>query len=560
MKRLIACLLALVCFASLVFGAGEGRVIDLGSGFYDRVDALFVSAGQVAPSSARPWTVAEARNELSKLDASRLGADQVSLYESLWAQVSQTEGEKLSAGLKVSPEAYFHTNEKYATDDMWAYGFNERNPFAKMFLEASLDGFYTYCELAYGWGRTTNRDTAATLESLADTWTGLGAVVDKAHGNVKVVTQSYVYSQKALFNFPAITAIEIDTPRQTYFTFASDHISVGYYKSRKQWGLSTIGNFIYDSHVSAYNTISMKVFGQSFAFDYSFMIPAQSYSNAQSAEVPATFRRVFASHRLDWYVLDNLTLTASENIMYRFDTPDIDILNPGSIYHNNTNSRLLNAIAHLEIQYAPFAGVLLYGQFCLDQATAPTESNDQDPAWGLSAGLSYAAVRDGLFRVSLEGLCTSAALYRRNYVDFIIHTNNSTNRPYTRYPIFTYMGFEYGGGVMALKVSAAYDTLDGFEAYASAAFYGRGQFGMLDSHNASGNNAGVPNRRLGILNGEVELSYILNMGASYSLELFTLPCEAFVDIAYLNGVRSWYGAQGSDLQVSLGVSVEARTR
>ena len=42
---------------------------------YDE-DALFISAGNTIPSTSRPWTVSEARNELSKLNESKLNEKQ----------------------------------------------------------------------------------------------------------------------------------------------------------------------------------------------------------------------------------------------------------------------------------------------------------------------------------------------------------------------------------------------------------------------------------------------------------------------------------------------------
>lgn len=567
MKRFLAALALLAVVGFVLFAEGApGRVYPLGDDIYDMFDTLFVSAGQAMPSATRPWTASEARNELAKLDEAALASkDQKALYEKLQKMVGEPEtSEKIRVAMALSPEAYFHTNEDYCLDEMWSYGFNDRSPFLTMSLDAYLDSFYTYCEMGYGWGRATNRDVSESLSDLAvangKTWVGLGAVVPATDGNLLVVTRSDVYSRKAAFNFPTITQLEIDVPRQTYLTFAGDHLSFGYYRGRKQWGSSRIGNFIYDGHVSVYNTISLKVFGQKFAFDYSFMIPAQSYSNKQTSDHPADFRRVFATHRLDWYVLKNLTLSASENVMYRFDTADIDILNPSSIYHNNTNSKLLNAIAHVEVQYAPFAGALVYGQFCLDQATAPTESNTQDPAYGISAGIRYVRMQSGVLSLNLEGVYTSAALYRRDRVDFIIHTNNNTNRPYIRYPLFTYVGFRYGGDCMAARFDVDYDNLDGLGLYASASVIAQGQFGMLDSHNKDDDNTKVPNRGLKTPSGDADISYILNAGVQYGFEVLSMPAKAFLDVAWLSGLRSWHGVQAQDVQVSLGVSLQASSR
>ena len=76
-------LLFFVLFVSIVsaVGALPGEVIPFGSSFYDDVDMLFVLNGQTIPSASRPWTIAEAENELSKIDPSSLNGITRSLYD-----------------------------------------------------------------------------------------------------------------------------------------------------------------------------------------------------------------------------------------------------------------------------------------------------------------------------------------------------------------------------------------------------------------------------------------------------------------------------------------------
>ncbi|MBQ7645376.1 MAG: hypothetical protein IJS84_10180 [Spirochaetales bacterium] len=566
MKRFTSVVLILVLSLFLASAqAADGKVYPIGDEIYSLFDSLFVSAGYVQPSTSRPWTASEARNELSKLDPGRLDENQTALYNRLADMIAEPEkAEHFGVNVELSPEAYFHTNADYATDQVWAYSFNERKPFATLSINASLGSFYTYCELGYGWGRTSNKDESMSLKNLAieenGIWYGLGAIVPVENGETLVVTRSDVYSRSFLFNFPAITQIEIDVPRRTNIVFAWAHASVGVYKDRKVWGSSRTGNFIFDSHVSAYNYASLKIFGQSFAFDYTLMIPAQTYSNSQGAEKPAEFRRVFAAHRLDWYALKNLSFAMSENIMYRFDTPDLDILNPAGIYHNQTNSILINAIAHLEAQYVPFPGFRLFFQYSLDQATAPTEADTQDSAMGYSGGLSFSRIlKKGILNLALEGAYTDSAFYRRNHVDFIIWTNNSTNKPYVRYPIFTYIGFRYGGDTAALRFDADYDMAGGIGLYGNASVIWHGSFGMLDSHNRDHDNTKEPNLRLKAPSGDVTTSVILQCGVTYRTSVFGLPVKAFADIAWIMGETFCGRELGNDLQISVGFSVNTES-
>ena len=144
-------------------------------------------------------------------------------------------------------------------------------------------------------------------------------------------------------------------------------------------------------------------------------------------------------------------------------------------------------------------------------------------------------------------------------MDFIIWTNNSTNWPYTRYPIFTYIGFRYGGDTVALRFDADFAAYSGIGLYGNASVIWQGSFGMLDSHNRDDDNSREPNRRLKAPSGDVNASVVLEGGVTYDTELFGFPVRAFLDVAWLSGVRSYAGAAGNDLQISLGFSVNTES-
>ena len=84
MKRLLSVvLIALLCLFSVMASAADGKVFPIGHEIYKLFDTLFVSAGQVQPSASRPWTAAEARNELAKLNVGTLDENQKALYRKL---------------------------------------------------------------------------------------------------------------------------------------------------------------------------------------------------------------------------------------------------------------------------------------------------------------------------------------------------------------------------------------------------------------------------------------------------------------------------------------------
>lgn len=138
--------------------------------------------------------------------------------------------------------------------------------------------------------------------------------------------------------------------------------------------------------------------------------------------------------------------------MYVSDSVDPHYLNPSTLYHNLNNSTLLNAIAHVAFSFSPMKGVNTYGQFVLDQATAPTEASTQAAAWGISLGIEGAKrIKNGTFTYNVERAYTTPELYRRQKADFLLFQRYSTNINYKRFIFFDYFGFPYGGDSVVME-------------------------------------------------------------------------------------------------------------
>ena len=94
MKKIL-CLLALgVLAAGFAFAAPdqqESRIsqesFPLGSSFYGDMDLLYLVTGKGTASNARPWTKAEARIILSRIERGGLAPVAAKLYDSLAAQL-----------------------------------------------------------------------------------------------------------------------------------------------------------------------------------------------------------------------------------------------------------------------------------------------------------------------------------------------------------------------------------------------------------------------------------------------------------------------------------------
>ena len=372
-------------------------------------------------------------------------------------------------------------------------------------------------------------------------------VDDPKADTIKVITRQANYKRDFVFNFPTTANSDCNMPRRAYLDYSADTFSLGFYKAQKSWGFNKGGNFIFDTHNDFYNYISLKTFAKKFAFEYTLMFP-ENYRGGVNASAKdyEDYTRVFAAHRIEFRPIDSLNISMSENVMYRFyGFPDITLLNPATFYHNNLNNNQFNAIAHVEFEYSAIKGLIIYGQFTLDQGSFPffEDPTKEDQAMGYSLGLEYKTfVGKGVLSTSIEGIYTNPALYRpTGSSDFIINYNYLNPDDYYRYPFYTYIGYKYGGDTIAVRGDCNYRT-GGLYAYSVIEVVVDGAYTMFDEYTAP--------LMLTAPSGDYDVITTVNLGCEYSFSWGSAPVKAFID---LTGTS--YTRRGFDLQVSLGTSV-----
>ncbi len=563
MKKAVFLFLLLTIFVGSVFSlyqpdmkySGEGEVIPVGSELYEKFDDLFLLEGHTSPSTARPWTVGEARVELSKIDSSKLSGMALKIYQEISEAIAEEKDYAVFLDIAINPEIYVHTNKDFDLEDDWNYGYVKRNPLLYAGVNAYHNSFAMHVELTYGISRFGDGDTLESLQNyivndLGKTYQGVGTVADEYWysdelKDVEVVSKSAVYGSS--FSFNGIGPSEFDTPRNAYLTYSRNGLSFGAYRAQKVWGRSRIGNFIYDDHVDKYHYVSAKVFNKRFAFDFSIMFPEASLGAKSWNKDYGDRRRFFLSHRFDIQIRDNMKFTLSENVMYLATSfGDFQYMNPATIYHNNINSGMFNALAHIEFEYAPCRGLQLYTQLGVDQGSVPffEDSSTEDLSAGLTIGAEYAfEALDGLFDLNLEAVYATPALYRRaGSPDFIITTSSAIDIPggYQGVPLFTYIGFKYGGDTLAFRFDSEYKR-DALRIYANETLLFKGEFTMYDKYTSA---MFVDT----FLSGDVSMSSITDAGVEYSFSLFKLiNCKAFLDACLI------YKADMFDVQISCGL-------
>ena len=539
-------------FLASALWAAPGDIIPLQDDLYDQMDRLFLLVGTAGPSTARPWSMVEAEHEFLRLDEQEIPGEVKPLYEKVARRFQQATSE-FQLGLTIAPELYVHQNTDFTTDSMWVYGWTRRKPFASLFLRVSVGGFSLSTGLEYGWGRVTYKDDLVRLDSLASPWVGIGTLVPASDGSILTVGNSYVYQQQIVGNFPNVTMLEIDTPRRTTFSFALPYLAISVSRDQISWGTSHIGNFIFDAHVDRADYLRLSVFGNQVGMTFVLMPLDMDYSNANSVDstVPT---RLFLAHRLDWKPVRWFSFALSENIMYCTDQVKLQYLNPAFIYHNLNASDVFNAIAHLELEVVPVAGWKLFTQFCLDQAKAITENEKQPTSWGLSGGVRHAARwGNGVMTASLEGAYTTPWLYRRQNVDFLIFHRYATNVNYKKIPLFTYLGFPYGGDAIVGEADLSWKSFEGWEISLKGLYLVHGEVSLFSAHNDRGNQY-APNKSADKTpTGDPWYAGYGEIGASYPFEKKWGTMRFRTDLAVVSYQGMW------DVQGMVGGEIQFRT-
>jgi len=503
-------------FLSPVFGQSQ-KVIPLPSVIYGEMDALYLLRGLATPSTARPWTVSEAQEILKKIDPDSLNQRETVLYDHIAAEISKPlrftidDAATFDAKLDLALEAYAHTNtDDFVLNEDWNYGYEERQPAAKLFLEMNLYSWLYICtDLMYNRNRFNGKDEFRNVE---DTERGIGAETSMPPETYIFPRQSWAYSKSFITNVPVGTdEFDFDWPKRANITVGGQHWNVSAARDRIQWGRGNSGNFIFDGHRDYDEYFRLSAFSEKFKYEWLNVI----YPRPGAADS----YKLLMAHRLEFRLFPSLVFAISENVMCASDAFSPRYVNPAFIFHNWYDRDNMNSLAHLELDFVPFKGYRFYTQAAFDQIMAAWEDDSEPAAWGILAGIEHArpALR-GIMSVSLEFAYTTPLLYRRDFVDFMtLSDTKANNAEHTL--AFDYTGYPYGGDAIVVQ-------LDTNLRFPGAALIHVRVFGMIHgnmnffaSHNKDGNNAGLANideRTPSGTEDERERTLGVSLGANYT--------------------------------------------
>jgi hypothetical protein len=536
-----AAVTAAVLFSIVVSGAGaDQRILPLGSPAYEALRGLYLEQGLAPPSSSYPYSYGELRSALKRLDFGFLSAGGKRTYRLLEAlrdkkpRYEEAGGFRFYTSFEVNTEFYLHTDRDFET---WTYDEKKRRPFLSATADAVFfDTFNLYMDLA------VQKDAFQT-----------GGDPD-----------NYTSILTSPFQF------DLTVPHRAALSFGGPNWNLWAGRDNLSWGGGRTGNLLLSDADLYQEGLRFTTFWDRFKFTFlilgleSWTSPecfGPGYSYPDGID-PANLERfkMFLAHRLEFLLRPDLRFTMNESIVYGGKYPDLRVFNPMILYHNLYIKEVSNSLISFELEYTPFRGLLLYGQFAMDQFSTLFEQEaygiDSEPnAMGYLAGLEYRLpAGDGGFTFSYEFVYTDPWLYIREHplVSFVSTRRvqsearkkvlGDKNYTYRNSPI----GYAGGPDLVVNSLLLSYDVADRY----GVSFEGRLSF--------SGENeltgpffTGDPAWALTTPSGKAETAVALTLGGWYR---FSAEISAFLEASFVyNGDKNHVrGKTAADLQLAAG--------
>jgi len=281
--------------------------------------------------------------------------------------------------LRVNLEGYLHTNREY---DRWAYTFHDRKPLLGLLLDGSFFG---------------------SLSMYID------VTVQKDPFQVGGDPDNYTN----LLTSPS--QFDLNMPYRAGASVGGDHWNLWFGRDRLSWGNGRSGNLLLSDADLYHEGLRFTTWWERFKFTFLLLgleswrmdtdekgnpypWPDSPSSNGNDSNLLLQERfKMFLAHRLEFNLRSNLRLTLSESIVYGGKYPDIRVFNPLVVYHNFYIKEWANSLMTVELDWVPFPGVYLYGQYAQDQLSTifekDTYGKDEEPnAMGFLVGFELQSV------------------------------------------------------------------------------------------------------------------------------------------------------------------------
>lgn len=276
-----------------------------------------------------------------------------------------------------------------------------------------------------------------------------------------------------------------DFPRESYVSLSLPHMRISMGRFKSGIGHGFFGNTFLNGKAPYYDQIQATLYGRKWKFFYmigssnTYLTPMeyQAQKNNPTGDAASAYAdrmKMFAYHRLEYQPVDMLTVGFGEMNIIGGKFPDFNHINPVGIWHNTYSPACSNVMGSADISFVPLKGVLVYGEFTMDDLRTKDESEQSNPrAFAYQGGLKYVLPVPGDVKHVLGVECTHVDTwtYNRDEPYTTMYQRQVRRRVYIDIPL----GFTDGGD---LNHFGGYYTLiakSGFELTVSYQRLDKGQ-------------------------------------------------------------------------------------
>ncbi len=580
-KTLLISLLCILCTACLFAYTNEQRIISVDSPVYKAMETLYILAGKSLPSSSGPWSENEMSLMLQRLDRDSLNATAQAYYNYVESLISSTpklqytDNFAMQFGLNANLEGYLHTDTEHFTDEEdWFHGFTSRKPFLKFNFETwPANNFYGYFELTvqhnYGYGVGTDSNPLYG---------------NKFNFNIPIVN-AMLFSMPS--NGNSFADFDWTVPYKAIVSVGGNNWNLVAGRDKLSWGSGETGNLMLSDSFPKQTFARFSTYFNAFKYSIVFSVYPGIDSEAGNQFKSLDGYKALIAHRLEFNLFNNkVGFVINEACMYWSTSKQqftIAQINPFGFMHNEYVARNGNSLLVFEANYTPINGINVYGQFAIDEFSGPGEGRTNPAAFGILAGAKGAmTLGDGILYGSFEFAKTDPFLFIRGQhyeyedaskasgygYDAILRII-SADKMTVQHKFVTYT---YGNDVIIFDGKINYELPGKFKVGFEAMFMKHGsmnissRWGMYQGNYDNAPDVSTPttfdpfdpadyDTTTGkvIQEHAVENSTILSLSAEYNI-LSCLSAYTMVDLLIVKNVNNVEGVNGTDLQVTLGVS------
>ena len=580
-KRFLLLLILAAILISALSASHDMEIIPLSSPVYEYMESLYVLEGKAAPQGAKPWTVADVKQQLDRITPTSVPAQ--NLYDIL-SEYTDSEDEKnvkVDVDMSLTPSLGLHLNN---TD------FDESGKWRSKVLNDKLlhlnGSLYVYDYFAADMGLSVGlmNSVQAYMEKDLDAEGNL----EKDPEWCRSVPEDR-FSERMASNIPFLSAgdIDVDVTDNSYISVGVPYISLSLGRGQLSLGNGRMGNLILGNNLPYHDYLSISASNNTW-FDYtmlmSFFTHPVNYYHVKKGEADRVSGKesdihgiqMFIAHRFEMRMFsDKLRLSINEATMYQSEDNTIDfrVFNPLLIMHGYYISANANSLASIELEFAPVKNLQLYASFVIDDLSVfgepkVPEKNSTLNMWGVMGGMRVSVpAKKGYFTLGLEAVYTTPFMYHKDSygnadysLDFIgtVSFMHGNKKVYNR----QYLSFPFGSDALAALLDVSYTNpmkwSIGMNFFAMAhGITNINTKGEIYQNNNSGKLPGWIMTENPFTGDKGEISYTFDIGFNAKCYLMrNLSVSAAADFIYVVNMDNIGGQNRQDLQFTLAVEYD----